>query len=630
MIAHAWLVPAVPLIGYLLLLAMGRRVHEGVAASIGVVATLISLVLSLMIFGDVARGGGQPPYLWNWLTFGPGPAHTWHVGFEVNPLNALMLVVVSFVSTLVLLFSRGYMHGDPRFGVFYQYLLLFVFSMLGLVISPNFLQLYVFWELVGLCSYLLVGFWYYKPEAAAAAKKSFVVTRLGDVGLLAGIILLYLATGSFDYEDIARAVQSGNLQVGWISAQGMATLGALLIFFGAVGKSAQFPLHVWLPDAMEGPTPVSALIHAATMVAAGVYLVARAFPLFAFSPAALHVVAYIGGITAILGAAIGLTQRDIKRVIAYSTISQLGYMMMGLGVAAYTAGVFHLFTHAFFKALLFLAAGSVIHAVDTQDLDKMGGLWRRMPMTAWTFLFGALALSGIPPFAGFWSKDDILAATLAAGQPVLYVLGTVAAFFTAFYIFRVFFLTFTGRYRGERIPRESGWVMTLPLMILALMALGAGVVGAPFAGFPLERFLGEPTEAMAVSAGPGVMALSTVVGLLGIGLAWLMYGKKSVSAKAWSRALSPLYNLSFHKFYFDELYQAVIVRPVFSLGRVFDWVDRWIIDGIVTVIGGGTKAASSGLRRIQTGQVQTYGLITLLGIVALIAVSWSLLWGVHS
>ncbi|MDI3256885.1 MAG: NADH-quinone oxidoreductase subunit L [Kyrpidia sp.] len=630
MIAYAWLVPAIPLVAYLLLLALGRRVHEGVAAAIGVLATLISLVLSLMIFVDVAQGGGQLPYLWTWLTFGPGPGHTWQAGFEVNSLNALMLVVVSFVSTLVLLFSRGYMHGDPRFGVFYQYLLLFVFSMLGLVISPNFLQLYVFWELVGLCSYLLVGFWYEKPEAAAAAKKSFVVTRLGDVGLLAGIILLYLATGSFDYDDIARAIQTGGLQIHWIGPQGLATLGALLVFLGAAGKSAQFPLHVWLPDAMEGPTPVSALIHAATMVAAGVYLVARSFALFDASPVALDVVAYIGGITAILGAAIGLTQRDIKRVIAYSTISQLGYMMMGLGVAAYSAAVFHLFTHAFFKALLFLAAGSVIHAVDTQDLGRMGGLWRRMPVTASTFLFGALALSGVPPFAGFWSKDEILASTLAAGRPLLFALGMVAAFFTAFYIFRVFFLTFTGRYRGDRVPRESGWVMTLPLVLLALMALGAGWAGAPFTGYALERFLGEPSGASEAGAGPGVMAISTAVSLLGIGLAWLMYGERATSPEAWSRSLWPLYRLSFHKFYFDELYQAVIVRPAFALGKAFDWVDRRIIDGIVRLAAEATLAVASGVRRIQTGQVQTYGLITLLGIVALIAVSWSLLWGVRS
>ncbi|MBX6394209.1 MAG: NADH-quinone oxidoreductase subunit L [Alicyclobacillaceae bacterium] len=630
MIAYAWLVPAIPLAAYVLLLVMGRKVQEGVAATVGVLATLASFVLSLMILTTVAHTGWQPPYLWTWLTFGPAPAHTWQVGFEVNTLNAVMLVVVSFVSTLVLMFSRGYMHGDPRFGVFYQYLLLFVFSMLGLVLSPNLLQLYVFWELVGLCSYLLVGFWYFKPEAAAAAKKSFVVTRLGDVGLLAGIILLYLATGTFDFEGISRAVQSGALQFRGMDPQALTTLAALLVFLGAVGKSAQFPLHVWLPDAMEGPTPVSALIHAATMVAAGVYLVARAFPLFAMSPTALDTVAYIGGITAILGAAIGLTQRDIKRVIAYSTISQLGYMMMALGVAAYTAGVFHLFTHAFFKALLFLAAGSVIHAVDTQDLFKMGGLWRRMPMTAWTFLFGALALAGIPPFAGFWSKDEILAATLAGGRPVLFALGVVAAFFTAFYIFRVYFIVFTGRYRGDRVPRESGWVMTLPLVVLAVLALGAGWLNAPFTGYAFDAFLREPYGARTFEAGWGTMVLSTVVSLLGIGLAWLMYGKQTVSAKRWSQALGPLYRLSLNKFYFDELYRAAIVRPAFALAKIFDWADRWIIDGIVNLAGEATEATASGLRRLQTGQVQTYGLITLLGLVVLIAASWSLLGGVHS
>lgn len=629
MIGYAWLVPVFPLVAYVVLLAAGRKVQEGFAAALGTLAAAASFILSLSIWIALLQGGPQPPYLWPWLTFGPEPSQTWYVGFEVNALNAVMLVVVSFISTLVLLFSRGYMRGDPRFGVFYQYLLLFVFSMLGLVLSPNLLQLYIFWELVGLCSYLLVGFWYFKPEAAAAAKKAFVVTRLGDLGLLAGMILLYLATGTFDYEGIFRAVQTGALHIERPDPAVLTTVAALLIFLGAVGKSAQFPLHVWLPDAMEGPTPVSALIHAATMVAAGVYLVARTFPLFAASPAALEVVAYIGGTTAILGAAIGLTQRDIKRVIAYSTISQLGYMMMALGVAAYSAAVFHLFTHAFFKALLFLAAGSVIHAVETQDLFRMGGLWKRMPITAWTFLFGALALSGIPPFAGFWSKDEILAATLESGHGFLFFLGVAAAFFTAFYIFRVFFLVFAGRYRGERVPRENGWVMTLPLAILAIMALVAGFFNSPVGDYAMARFLGEVPGTREAGTGAGTMVLSTLVGLAGAGLAWLMYGKGTLSPERWSLALSPLYRLSYHKFYLDELYRAVIVRPFAALARGFDWADRVIIDGLVDLAGEGTRAVASGLRRLQTGQVQTYGLIALLGLAALIFVSLSLLGGVR-
>jgi NADH-quinone oxidoreductase subunit L len=623
MVANAWLVPLFPFVAYLLLLAIGKKGQEAVVALIGVAATAASLIVSLLVLADVAAGGtaATAPYVFDWLAVGKGALH---VGFAVTPLNAVMLVVVSLVSMLVLLFSKGYMHGDPRFGVFYQYLSLFVFSMLALVISPNFLQLYIFWELVGLCSYLLVGFWYFKPEAAEAAKKSFVVTRLGDIGLLIGIILLYAGTGTFDFSGIFAAVREHRFALGWIDPNALITLTAILVFIGAVGKSAQFPLHVWLPDAMEGPTPVSALIHAATMVAAGVYLVARSYPLFQASPDALAVVAWIGGITALLGASIGLTQHDIKRVIAYSTISQLGYMMMALGVSAYTASVFHLFTHAFFKALLFLAAGSVIHSVDTQDLRKMGGLWKKMPVTGWTFLCGALALAGIFPFAGFWSKDDILSAALAGGHVALYVIGLVAAFFTAFYIFRVFFLAFAGEYRGTTVPQESGPVMTVPLVALAVMAVFGGFFNAPVGGYALGRFL-DPAGGD-TGAGAFTMVLSTVVGLLGILTAGLVYGRKT-DREALAKRFGVLYTLSYRKFYFDEIYDGVIVRPLLGLCGFLQGVDQWLIDGLVRLAGRSVRAGSSGLRYVQNGQVQTYGLLSVLGLAILLILSATVVKG---
>ncbi|BCJ87735.1 NADH-quinone oxidoreductase subunit L [Effusibacillus dendaii] len=635
LVAYAWLVPFFPLAAYALLFLFGRRGQEGIVAALGVIATLLSLIVSLLIFGDVAANGYSGTYNFRWLQFGSA---TLSIGFEVTQLNAIMLVVVSFVSTLVLLFSKGYMHGDERFRVFYQYLCLFVFSMLSLVISPNLMQLYVFWELVGLCSYLLVGFWYFKPEAASAAKKSFVVTRIGDVGLFIGIILLFLSTGSFEYKPIfefagyVAQYSSAPQSAVWfashppfgMSPEQLVTVSAILIFIGAVGKSAQFPLHVWLPDAMEGPTPVSALIHAATMVAAGVYLVARTFPLFSAAPAALTVVAIVGGFTAIFAAAIGLTQNDIKRVIAYSTVSQLGYMMLALGVSAYAASVFHLMTHAFFKALLFLGAGSVIHAVQTQDIREMGGLWKKMPVTTWTFLFGALALSGIPPFAGFWSKDEILTAAYGSGHVTLGVLATIAAFFTAFYIFRVFFLTFTGNYRGnpEVHPHESGAVMTIPLVLLAILALVSGFVNAPFLGSPFEHFLQGTGEIGAVySFDAKTAVISVVVGLAGILLAYLMYGKGVLNPRSVRQASGPLYNLSFNKFFIDELYKGIIVTPVVLIGKGLDFVDRWVIDGIVMIVGRMGASASLILRNAQNGQIQTYGLVTSLGVLLLVAIS---------
>ncbi|MCF8567171.1 NADH-quinone oxidoreductase subunit L [Alicyclobacillus tolerans] len=633
MVHYAWLVPLLPLIAYVFLLVFGRKAPEGLVAGVSVLLTFVSFIISVMIFGQLGQGPGSNfTYAFHWLSIG---SKSISVGFQVTHLNALMLVVVTLVSTLVLLFSKGYMHGDERFPVFYQYLNLFVFSMLSLVISPNLLQLYMFWEMVGLCSYLLVGFWYFKPEAALAAKKSFIVTRIGDTGFFAGIVLLFLASGSFDYNTIFQAAAAHTLHLGWLSSNGVVTLTAILVFIGAVGKSAQFPLHVWLPDAMEGPTPVSALIHAATMVAAGVYLVARVYPLFALSPGASATVAWIGGITALIASIMALTQHDIKRVIAYSTMSQLGYMMMALGVGGYAYGVFHLMTHAFFKALLFLAAGSVIHAVDTQDLFEMGGLRRKMPVTTYTFLAGALALAGIVPFAGFWSKDDILVVTLQSGHVVLYLFGLIAAFFTAFYIFRVFFLTFTGQ---PRVPEkyehahEGSWVMTLPLIVLGILATIAGFFNSPVDGYALEKYLfndfASGTAGVVAKTNIGLMAVSVVVGLLGILIAYMMYGKRSQAPEKLAKSLGFLYLLSFRKFYFDEIYYAVVVATGKAIAAVVFFFDTYVLDGLVNLVGQGGYAAGLGLKYTQTGRVQTYSAVAVFGLFLVLAIAMFRVGGV--
>lgn len=605
---YAWLIPLFPLLSFLILTAVGRQLRE-TGAYISIVAAFAAFVLAVLVFWE--RAGGQiEDFTWNKLQWLPLGDASLTMGFEVTNLNALMLVIVTLVSLLVNVYSRGYMHGDERINVFFAYIALFTFSMLGLVISENILQLYIFWELVGVCSFLLVGFWYFKPEARAAAKKAFIVTRIGDVGLFIAILLLfwYMPNHALDFSSIHNAVTSGKLPgdvLTWI---------AVLIFVGAIGKSGQFPLHTWLPDAMEGPTPISALIHAATMVAAGVYLVARTFDIFTASPAALTVVATVGGFTAIFAATIGTAQNDIKRILAYSTVSQLGYMMMALGLGtsvAYTAGIFHLMTHAFFKALLFLGAGSVIHAVHTQNIHEMGGVGRHMKVTAWTFGIGALALSGIAPLSGFWSKDAILAE--AYNQNVLlFWVGLIAAFFTAFYMSRLFFLVFLGKPRGQQgHVHESPGSMTFPLVVLAVLAVIAGFVFTPFSPW-LGSWLTGHAEAEHANA--VVMILSNVAGLLGIGLGYLVFLKKSISAEAFVAGAPWLYRLLNRKYYIDELYHAVIVVPLTALGKLLRGFDVFVVDGVVrlstlAVVGLGRLGS-----RLQSGQVQGYGLATLLGL----------------
>jgi NADH-quinone oxidoreductase subunit L len=609
---YAWIVPLFPLAAFLLLTAFGRQLREG-GVFVGIVAAFASFALSLLIFFERA-GGQMEDYTWNdlqWIKVGD---FTLNMGFEVTNLNALMLVIVTLVSLLVNIYSKGYMHGDERISTFFAYVSLFTFSMLGLVISVNIVELYIFWELVGVCSFLLVGFWYFKPEAKAAAKKAFIVTRIGDVGLFIAILLLYwyMPGHQLDFSSIHNAIQDKAIE------PGIVTLIAILIFVGAVGKSGQFPLHTWLPDAMEGPTPISALIHAATMVAAGVYLVARTYDIFLASETALLVVALVGGFTAIFAATIGTAQNDIKRILAYSTVSQLGYMMMALGLGswvAYSAGIFHLFTHAFFKALLFLGAGSVIHAVHTQDIQLMGGLSKKMKITTITFAIGTLALSGIFPFSGFWSKDAILAEAYHSNQ-LLFWIGLIAAFFTAFYMSRLFFLVFTGKKRSDYEPHESPASMTLPLIVLAVLAVGAGFVFMP----ELNPWLGEwLTDGKAAEEHINwvVVILSNAAAILGILLGWAIFAKGSISRELVSKPMPWLVTLLNRKYYIDEIYQTIIVKPLRAIGFALNAVDDFIIDGIVRLTATGVVSLGRLGTRLQNGQVQTYGLITLLGLIIL-------------
>jgi len=610
MIAYVWIIPLFPLIAFLLLIAGQRRWSENAAAGIGVTATLASFLAATAVLVQSVGGTPGAVQVFPWLKVG---RTIFSFGTDVNHLNALMLFIVSLVSFLVHVYARGYMKGDPRFSVFYAYLTLFTFSMLGLVISPNLLQLYIFWELVGVCSFLLVGFWYYKPEAKAAAKKAFIVTRVGDVGLFIAIALLFWQVGSLDIASVLSVVEAGKITptlLTWI---------AVLIFIGAVGKSGQFPLHTWLPDAMEGPTPVSALIHAATMVAAGVYLVARLFPLFEASETAMDVVAYVGAFTAIFAASIGLVQHDIKRVLAYSTVSQLGYMMLALGSAGYAAGVFHLMTHAFFKALLFLGAGAVIIALHhEQDIRRMGGLWRKNKAVGWMFLIGCLAISGIPPFAGFFSKDEILAAAYADGRTGVFLVGLLAALFTAFYVFRLFFQVFIGEYRGNGEISSVPAVMTLPMAVLAVLSVVSGFLNAPSP--MLGHWLTEGTGIRETVVGtPLWISLSaTLVSLAGLGGAWMMYGRRAWSPTVWRDRIPLLYQLLYRKYYVDEIYRATFVDGLRNTGRLFRGFDRWFVEGLVGLAVGVTRLIAWVGSRLQNGQVQAYALISLIGLVLLL------------
>jgi NADH-quinone oxidoreductase subunit L len=615
-------IPALPALVFLVLALFGRILKENAqyVAILGVTVSLVFSVFALLFVAGIVPGGGSPiEFSKNWIDLGEGGSFP--MGVYIDGLAAVMLVVVCFVSLMIQLYSGAFMEGDKRFAWFYAMLNLFTASMLGLVLAPNFIQLYIFWELVGLCSYLLVGHWFEKPSARDAAQKAFIVTRVGDAALFMGIIIFWATTGSTAFEDIVEAAQAGFI------GGSLFTAAVVLVFVGAVGKSAQFPLHVWLPDAMEGPTPVSALIHAATMVAAGVYLVARTYDIFVQSPTAMLIVAYIGGFTALMAGTMALVKKDIKRVIAYSTVSQLGYMMLGLGIGSYTAGIFHLYNHAFFKALLFLCAGSIIYAMDSYNLFEMGGLRRRMPVTFWAMVIAGLSLSGIFPFAGFWSKDAIVASAYEEHYYVLFGMALLTVFLTAFYIFRAIFLAFTGEPRTElaRGATESPGIMTGPMLLLAFFSIVSGWVGIPEGfGLPIRDYFAEfvvPSEfaqetlnleGHAFSFGLG--ALSVAVALGGIGLAYFLYAAKSERAGALARRFSGLHTFLDKGWYFDALYGATIVRAARWLGRVTNGFDRNVLGGLVGGVGRGALGTGGILQRLQSGGVQNYALFILLSV----------------
>ncbi|GLX70140.1 NADH-quinone oxidoreductase subunit L [Paenibacillus glycanilyticus] len=609
----AWLIPLFPFAAFLLLTALGRG-YRRAGVMIGSIGSLLALIMSLLVlFERLDPNAVDYSNSYKWIDLGD---YTLKVGFEVTNLNALMLVIVTAVSFLVNVYSAGYMKKDERITVFYGYVALFTFAMLGLVLSDNMLVFYIFWELVGVCSFLLVGFWYARPAARAAAKKAFIVTRIGDAGLLLGIIVLfwYMPGHALDFSSIHNVFNEG--QSGAITMT-ITTSIALLLFMGVIGKSGQFPLHVWLPDAMEGPTPISALIHAATMVAAGVFLLARTFDIFEASAAAMHTVAYFGGFTAIFAATVALAQNDIKRILAYSTISQLGYMVMAMGLGSMTGGMFHLFTHAFFKALLFLAAGSVIHAVHTQNIHEMGGLGSKMRITAWTFGIGALSLSGIPPFSGFWSKDAILGTALDE-DPFLFAIGLAAAFCTVLYMSRLFFIVFTGksRVRQPNEVRESGLAMAIPMVVLAVLSVVAGFVETPWNGWLGNWLTGGGEE---VHANGFAIVASIAVGVLGIYVGWLMYGRAYREQSPAAARMPWLVQLLERQYYVNEFYNVVIVGTVRWIGKLLHAFDEHVIGGAVRLVGFTAVAGGRVMTRLNNGQTQTYGLTAVIGLVVIIA-----------
>ncbi|MDQ3736090.1 MAG: NADH-quinone oxidoreductase subunit L [Actinomycetota bacterium] len=611
-------IPGFPALVFLILALFGRYLRENAQfiAIIGLVFSLVFSSFSLAAVAGVTGEAGPIDFALNWIDLGEGGS--FQMGVYIDGLAAVMLVVVCFVSLMIQLYSGEFMRDDPRFAWYYAVLNLFTASMLGLVLAPNFIELYVFWELVGLCSYLLIGHWFERPAAAKAAQKAFIVTRIGDAALFVGIVMFWRATGTSSYKGISEAAQAG-----FIGGSFFAT-AVVLVFVGAIGKSAQFPLHVWLPDAMEGPTPVSALIHAATMVAAGVYLVARTYDIFVQSPTAMLVVAYIGGFTALMAATMALTKKDMKRVIAYSTVSQLGYMMLALGIGAFSASIFHLYNHAFFKALLFLGAGSIIYAMNSYNIFDMGGLRHRMPVTFWTMVIAGLSLAGIFPFSGFWSKDAIVVSAFAEHYYVLFVMALLTVFLTAFYIFRAIFVAFTGepRTEGAREAVESPGIMTVPMVILGFLAVVSGLAGTPLADyfaeivspseFAVETLALEPHEFNLPLA-----ALSVLVAVGGIALAYALYVPKPERAAALARRFSGLYTFLDKGWYFDALYDRVFVRPAMALGRATREFDRRALGGLVTGVGRGTGGLGERLRPLQSGGAQNYALFILVSILIL-------------
>ena len=586
---------------------------------IAVPAIAISAICSLILLSRVLNGERFDAVLYWWIPLGDLRVP---IGFLVDELSAFMITTVTFVATWIHIYSIGYMdHETPRgYAKYFCYLNLFVFFMLTLCLANNYLLMFVGWEGVGLCSYLLIGYWFEKASAANAGMKAFVVNRIGDFGFMIGLFLIYKELGTLVFSQAFASAE--HLSVG------MATLITLLLFTGATGKSAQIPLYVWLPDAMEGPTPVSSLIHAATMVTAGVYMVARSHALFNMAPLSMEVVASIGAATAFMAATMALVNNDLKRVLAYSTVSQLGYMFIGVGVGVYAAGIFHLFTHAFFKGLMFLTAGSVMHALHGElNMQKMGGLIKKMPITGWTFVVGALAIAGIPPLAGFWSKDEILAGAFMGGHRIIWAVGTFTAFLTAFYMFRLIFLTFFGEPREKELydhAHESPPVMTIPLIVLALGSAFAGLLAlAPHGGVVgfLNRVLGETHEVAGHGGGVTyvLMVISVVMGVAGVILAYFMYMRRTPDPVAMAVNFRPLYTLLYNKYYVDEIYFALVVNPLVEGSRYVLWkfVDVVIIDGIVNGVGRVCRFIGGGLRYLQTGYIPDYAWMILVGAVVI-------------
>jgi NADH-quinone oxidoreductase subunit L len=631
------LIPALPLLAFAVNIIFGRAFIKDRAHWVAIAGVLGSFLISLQTFTEVLAGRTINQDVYSWIVSGHFSVT---IGFLVDQLTAVMLIVVTSISLLVHIYSIGYMHGDGGYYRFFSYLSLFTFSMLMLVMGNNLLQLYLGWEAVGLCSYFLIGFWFDKKSASDAGKKAFIVNRFGDFGFGLGVMLIFLTLGSLNYADIFATV--GTLQGQTISICGnnvdLITLIALLLFCGAVGKSAQIPLHVWLPDAMEGPTPVSALIHAATMVTAGVFMVARFNPIFNLSEVAMNVVAVTGGVTCLFAATIALVQNDIKRIVAYSTVSQLGYMFLACGVGAYGAGVFHLFTHAYFKALLFLGAGSVMHAMSGElDIQKMGGLRKYMPVTYWTFLIASFSIAGVPGLAGFFSKDEILWLAYNGG-PVgrfVWLLGTITAALTAFYSFRIIFLAFHGKFRGtheqEHHLHESPKSMTIPLIVLAVGAISAGWVGIPavigenigvsngIAHF-FQPVLGHPEVTAGHEEETMVMGISVACAVGGILLAWVMYSLRPGIPLVMGRIFRGSYKILWNKYYVDEFYDLIIVRPFkwISSAILIGFTDGKIIEGIVNGVPAAIAAFGEKLRKLQTGNVQHYALGMALGLFVII------------
>jgi NADH-quinone oxidoreductase subunit L len=616
---YLWVIIALPALGTIFLHFFGRRIGEPFAGWIASATIGSSFIFGLIAALPFFRGEAHPEtvYLFDWI---PGLGATAELLWD--PLSALMVLVVSGVGTLIHIYSIGYMHGDERFGRFFTYMNLFATSMLTLVLANNFAVLFLGWELVGLCSYLLISFWFTRPSAAAAGKKAFIVNRIGDFGFMIALMLVFTTFGTLSYSQVLE-------NPGALLGAGTATAIGLLFLVGAAGKSAQIPLYVWLPDAMEGPTPVSALIHAATMVTAGVYVVARTSPIYALSDTASLAVATIGALTALLAATIAVAQRDIKRVLAYSTISQLGYMFIGVGSAAYVAGVFHLMTHAFFKALLFLGAGSVIHAMaDEQNMNKMGGLFGKMKITGWTMGIATLAIAGIPPLAGFWSKDEILGTAFEKGgfYYVLWAIGLITAMITAFYMARMFILTFLGKPRWDEgvHPHESPYSMTVPLMVLAVLSVVGGLVNTPFR-LGLEHFL-EPTfEAVELAHAPEgallwiLAGVSVLAGLIGISIAAALYlGPEERRERLLGKIRRPWFAME-NAYWVDQMYGRMIVLPgkKASSWAAFSF-DARLVDGIANGIGVVVQRVSTALRPLQTGLVRNYALVLAVGVVGLV------------